>query len=65
MIKTPRRAKCHVENKDIYVTKEEAAADIAEFRRNHNGRGKSYRCSFGDHYHVTKGLRGNKGKGTR
>lgn len=59
--------KCGVEGKDILATKEEARDYLRTFRAQpgRRGRGRSYRCSFGDHYHVTKGLRGHKGKDVR
>lgn len=28
----------------------------------HGGRGKAYRCTFGDHYHITRSYRGTGGK---
>jgi hypothetical protein len=56
------REKCRVEGKDIYATKEEARETLNFFRKDHKGRGKTYRCIFGDHYHVTKGLCGRKGR---
>lgn len=58
------RDRCSVSGKIIYATREEARAVARAFRRHNKGRGKSYRCTWGDHYHVTKGLCGNKGKGT-
>ena len=57
--------RCGVEGKIIYATKDEARAVLRDFRAEHAGRGKSYRCSFGEHYHVTKGLCGRKGKDLR
>jgi hypothetical protein len=58
------RDRCRISGKIIYQTKEEARAIRAAFRRNNANRGKVYRCPWGEHYHVTKGLCGNKGKGT-
>lgn len=50
--------------KIIYETREEAREVLADFRRcNGDGRGSVKRCSWGEHYHITKGLRGKKGKG--
>lgn len=59
------RDRCRISGKVIYETKEAARAELRAFRRYHAGRGKTYRCSWGEHYHVTKGLCGNKGKGNR
>lgn len=63
----PVHEKCNVEGKDIFATKAEAREELKVFRSQpgRRGRGRSYRCSFGDHYHVTKGLRGHKGKDVR
>lgn len=62
-----RYEKCGVEGKDILPTKDAAREYLRSFRAQPGrwGRGRSYRCSFGDHYHVTKGLRGHKGKDIR
>lgn len=57
-----RREICLIAGKEIFDTKEEARANVRSFRRKHAGRGKAYACSWGEHYHVTKGLRGRKGK---
>jgi hypothetical protein len=61
-----QREKCQGPGaKDIIETKAEASAELKVFRAKHNGRGRSYRCSWGPHYHVTKGLCGRKGKDIR
>lgn len=61
-----RREKCGgPRGKDIYATKDEARADLPSFRAEHGGHGKLYRCAFGEHYHITKGFLGKKGKGRR
>jgi hypothetical protein len=60
------REKCLAQGKDIFATKEDARAYLlTEFRARHAGHGTTYRCSFGDHYHVSKGLTGRKGKDLR
>jgi len=56
------RQKCGVQHKDIFETRDEARSILADFRKQHKGKGTVYRCSFGDHYHVTKGLMGRKGR---
>jgi hypothetical protein len=48
-------------HKEILPTKAEAQAELKVFKTRHNGRGHSYRCSWGDHYHVTTGLMGRRG----
>jgi len=58
------RDRCLISGKVIYPTLEEARAIVRAFRRHNKNRGKVYRCTWGEHYHVTKGLNGNKGKGT-
>lgn len=56
------REKCGVQGKDVFPTREEARSILRDFRAQHHGKGTVYRCSFGDHYHVTKGLHGRKGR---
>jgi hypothetical protein len=51
--------------KVIFGTRQEAQAALPAFRRAHYGRGAVKRCSWADHYHLTKGLRGLKGKDLR
>lgn len=53
------KEKCLVEGKDIYPTRAEAKADAVRLRKVH-GLSKAYPCSFGDHWHVTKGARARK-----
>ncbi len=57
--------KCTVAGKDCYPTKDLAKAAAQVLRSKKHGRGGTYRCPFGDHYHTTKGLRGQKGKDLR
>jgi hypothetical protein len=56
------REKCGVQGKTVYPTRDAAQAILTEFRKHHSGKGTVYRCIFGDHYHVTKGLMGRKGR---
>jgi hypothetical protein len=53
------REKCSVEGKDIYPTRGEARADRPRLASLY-GQAKVYRCSFGEHYHITKGARARK-----
>jgi hypothetical protein len=57
-----KREKCTVEGKDIFVTRDDALAALPHIRARNKGKGKVYRCPFGDHYHWTKGLSGRKGR---
>lgn len=58
-----RRDRCGgPRGKEIFDTKEEARAELPTFRAEHGGHGKAYRCSFGEHYHITKGFIGKKRK---
>lgn len=50
--------------KAIYLTREEARAAVRVLRVRY-GRAKAKRCTWGEHYHVTKGLLGRKGRGSR
>lgn len=50
--------------KVIYPTRTEARAALPAFRERY-GRGKAKRCTWGEHYHLTKGLMGQRGKGQR
>jgi hypothetical protein len=50
--------------KVIYLTRLEARAALVSFRAKY-GRGKAKRCVWGDHYHLTKGLMGQKGRRSR
>jgi len=60
------RARCEGPgNKEIYETRQEARAALPSFRKLHHGHGSVRRCSWGDHYHLTKGLFGRKGKDLR
>ena len=52
-------------SKVIFVTRDEARAALPGFRRLHHGRGSVKRCSWGEHYHLTKALTGRKGKDLR
>jgi hypothetical protein len=54
---------CSVTGKKIYGTKELARNVRDAMRSHYKGRCSVQRCAFGDHYHVTKDLRGRKGKG--
>lgn len=54
---------CSVTGKEIWLDKDAARAAARSLARVRNGRGKALRCDFGDHYHISKGLRGRKGKG--
>lgn len=56
------RATCTVTGKQIWE-KEEARKALQHFRAIHKGKGLYRLCPFCNHYHFTKGLRGNKGKG--
>lgn len=51
--------------KVIYQTRDEARAALRSFRQLHHGHGSVKRCSWGEHYHLTKGLFGRKGKDLR
>lgn len=53
-------------HREIFEGKQEAR-DYArgEFAARHGGRGHTYRCNWGEHYHVTKGLMGQRGSGSR
>lgn len=57
------REVCTVTGKECIPTKQEARNAVRALRARRNGKGGYYRCPFGEHYHVTKGLRGLKGKG--
>jgi hypothetical protein len=48
---------CLVEGKVIIPTKDAAKAEARAIRVRSKGRGGYYRCAFGEHYHVTKGLK--------
>jgi hypothetical protein len=61
-----KRERCGGCGKEIYPTKQEATDYLKVFRSYGQGRrGKVYPCVFGTHYHVSKGLRGTKGKDVR
>jgi len=61
-----KREKCGgPSGKLIYATRDEARADLPVFRERHRGKGSVKRCTWGEHYHLTKGLHGRKGKGTQ
>jgi hypothetical protein len=54
---------CTVQGKEIFATKKEAKDTVSSLRRAGRKYARSYRCPFGEHYHVTKGLIGRKGRG--
>lgn len=49
--------------KVIYDTRQAARDDLPAFRARHRGHGSVKWCAWGGHYHITKALRGGKGKG--
>lgn len=51
--------------KIIYQTRDAARADLQGFRAAHGGHGSVKRCSWGDHYHLTKAIKGRGRKGRR
>jgi hypothetical protein len=62
---TDKRPRCGgPDGKVIYLTKLEAKAALRPFRARF-GRGKAKRCTWGEYYHLTKGLMGQRGKGQR
>lgn len=53
---------CTVSGKAILPDREAAKAAAKSLRIQYHGRGKAYRCAFGEHYHVTKSVMGSSGR---
>lgn len=50
--------KCAVEGKSVFPDRDSAKAYAKSKQQEWHGRGKAYRCTFGDHYHVTRSRMG-------
>jgi hypothetical protein len=63
------REKCNGPgHKDIYPTKEEAQDELRRLRDGRKarpGQGMTYRCTWGEHYHITSHKRPGRKRGGR
>lgn len=51
--------------KVVFTSKDAARDALPAFRADHNGHGKVIKCFPLDHWHLTKGRTGRKGKSLR